>query len=374
MNARTPTAPSLDAAPGTPHPTYRLDRSFEDNVAAGPAFDGPWPTVPDTPEKSFLGLPVRSRFGVAAGILGNSRWLATYARLGFDILTFKTVRSVPRLCGTPPNWVWLDPASVARETDRPDGALVVTGKTPTRIADWTMGGSFGMPSLAPDVWQDDLVRARAAVGPGQVLVVSVVGTADADTTEDAIVQDFADLARAVVARGAQVVEANLSCPNVGKREGQVFLDTPLAARIARAVKAAVPGVPVLLKIGELRDAAPLAALIDAVAGHADGLVLMNAPARRIVRADGTPFFPAGRELAGVTGAAIHPIALRAVEHAAGIVARRRLPLAIVGVGGVTTPADAQAFIDAGAAAALSVTGAALDPLLAVRVKSVHPAL
>ena len=75
-------------------PTYRFDKSFEWNYVHGPHFDGPWPEVAPTPMKSFFGLPVRSRFGIPASILPNSRWLETYARLGFDILTYKSVRRV----------------------------------------------------------------------------------------------------------------------------------------------------------------------------------------------------------------------------------------------------------------------------------------
>ena len=45
-------------------PTYRIDRSFEWNWQHGPHFDGPWPAVPATPMKTFLGFPVRSRFGI----------------------------------------------------------------------------------------------------------------------------------------------------------------------------------------------------------------------------------------------------------------------------------------------------------------------
>src|SRR2546426_9525113 len=92
-------------------PAYRFDRSFEWNDVHGPDLKGPWPEVPLTPMKSFFGLPVRSRFGIPASILPNSRWLETYARLGFDILTYKSVRRVARACGPAPNWMFADESS-----------------------------------------------------------------------------------------------------------------------------------------------------------------------------------------------------------------------------------------------------------------------
>lgn len=357
---------------GVPAPTYRLDRSFERNRDDGPVFDGPWPRVPVTPMKSFFGLPVRSRFGVPASILGNSRWLETYARLGFDLLCYKTVRSVPKRCGLPPNWVWADPASVATSLDDPTQPIVVTNKVPNRPGNWTTAGSFGMPSLSMEEWRADLVRARAAVGAGQVLIVSVVGSIGPDVTEDQAVADFAALARIVADCGAHIVEANLSCPNVGKREGQTYLDVPLATRIARAVREAVPDRPVLLKVGEVREPERMEALLRGVAGAADGLVVMNAPARRVVDASGNVFFGAGRETCGITGAAIKPIALSQVRKARAIIDRLRLPLQIVGGGGIVTPGDVREFMDAGACAALSSTGATMNPLLAVDLKAVAP--
>ena len=66
------------------------------------------------------------------------------------------------------------------------------------------------------------------------------------------------------------------------------------------------------------------------------------------------------------------MALRAVADAAGIVARRSLKLAIVGVGGVTSAADARAFIDAGAAAVQAATAAAWNPYLAAEIKAAAP--
>ena len=354
--------------------TYRLDRSFEANVEAGPAFSGEWPDVPHTPLKSFFGLPVRSRFGVAAGILGNSRWVSAYSRLGFDILTFKTIRSQARLCGTPPNWMWLDPQSVVNGIDEVDRPLVVSGKPPGRREDWSLAGSFGIPSLPPELWRTEIRAARAAIRPGQVLIVSVVGTANADTTEDEIVADFANLAADALACGAQVIEANLSCPNVGKREGQIFLDTALSMRIARAVRDSVGSAPVLLKVGELRDEPAIDGFLAAVSGWVNGIVLMNSPARRMVAPDGAPYFPPGREIAGVTGVAVKPVALRAVGCATGLIRRRGYPLQVVGVGGIVSPGDARDFIAAGACAALSVTGAAMNPLLAHSLKTAMPDL
>jgi dihydroorotate dehydrogenase len=355
-----------------PRPTYRTDRSFEWNHANGPDFTGPWPAVPETPAKEFFGLAVRSRFGVPASILINSRWIETYARLGFDLLTYKTVRSQPRPCHAPPNWLFLDERSVAADLAKADAPLVLATRPPTVPHAATAGGSFGIPSVAPEVWQPDIAAARRALGKGQALIVSVVGTAKPGLSEADFIADFAALARSVAENGADLVEADLSCPNVARREGEVYLDTKLSTEIARAAKAVAGGRPVLLKIGDIPDRAQMGVFLDSVADAADGVVMINAPSRRIVDASGAPAFGAGRERAGVTGAAVKSIALRAVRDAVDHIRRRGLPLKVIGVGGITSAADARAFLDVGAYAVQSATAATWNPYLAAEIKTAAP--
>lgn len=80
------------------NPTDDITRTREENCATGPRFCSPPPTVPETPLKPFLGRSVRSRIGIAAGLLLNSRRVLPYAERGFDLLTYKTVRSAARPC------------------------------------------------------------------------------------------------------------------------------------------------------------------------------------------------------------------------------------------------------------------------------------
>src|SRR5271156_2327666 len=99
-------------------PVYRIDRSFEWNVAHGPSFDGPWPAPrPEPPMTEFFGLPVQSRFGIAASLVLDARWLALYSRLGFDLLTYKTVRRAARIAHPWPNWRFLEAPVPARLDD-----------------------------------------------------------------------------------------------------------------------------------------------------------------------------------------------------------------------------------------------------------------
>ena len=67
--------------------TWNFDHAPEPVVGDVPAVDGDW---------TYCGQPVDSPLGIAAGPLLNGRWLLYYASLGFDILTYKTVRARDR--------------------------------------------------------------------------------------------------------------------------------------------------------------------------------------------------------------------------------------------------------------------------------------
>jgi dihydroorotate dehydrogenase len=361
-------APSKAEVRAAPRPTYRIDKPFEWNAAHGPDFDGPWPEVPATAATRFLGLPVRSTFGVAASLLVNEAWVRTYARLGFDLLTYKTVRSQPWRSHPMPNWLFAQPETAARLAD-PSVDQLALPDWPDDLSTASAAGSLGMPSTAPEVWQEDIGRSRAALGDGQVLIVSVVATVGPDTRRADMLHEFEDLAARVRAAGADAVEANLSCPNVDAREGEVFRDAALAAEIGQAIANGAGGAPTLLKIGHLEDDGALGALLRTVADHVDAVVMVNGVSRRIVGPAGAPAYGPGRERSGIIGDALRPLALDQVARARRIIDAEALPLEIVGVGGASKAAHVQAFRDAGACAIQCASAATWNPCLAVELKA-----
>lgn len=348
-------------------PMYRFDKSFEENAALGPSFDGPFPHVPKVPQKSLLGLAVNSRFGVAAGPGINSKWLSTYSKLGFDILTYKTVRLYERIAHPVPNFVFIDPHSNVYEDDSTANTLAAP-TLPLDVA--PTGGSIGMPSLPPEFWQRDIEVTKHALLDGQVLIASIVGTTQPGMAQSDFVQEFETLAQMVVDAGADIVEANLSCPNVNVAEGAVYKDLALSRDIALAVRRGARGRPVLLKVGHLGHS--LDGFLRTVAGAADGVVMMNALARKVEDPDGRPYFGASRHMAGVHGGAIYQLSLDAVKKATQLIRAEQLDLRIIGVGGASTPERAAAFIEAGADAALVASSALVLPFMACALKAQRP--
>lgn len=372
MNIAQQAQPSLQVPP-LETPVYRLDRTWEQNAAEGPRFEGSFPEVPKTPAKDFLGYSVGSRIGVAASLLMNERWFELYGRLGFDILTYKTIRSRARLAHPWPNWIYLDepPAAVHADAQRP--WPTIDGVPPAAVAQ-TAAGSIGMPSSPPDVWRNDIRRCRALLRPGQVMIVSVVGTADADTTQQQIIDDFSTLAGEARDAGAHIVEMNFSCPNVGKRESEVYRDMETAGRIAAAARAAVGSLPLLVKVGPIEERQRMAELMQRLSGVVDGVVMINSPSRLIVDPSGASAFGTKRERAGLMGGAVFDIASGCVRSAVELIRRDKLALRVLAVGGVNSVERIKAFADAGADAVLGASALAWDPYLAIRAKHFDPAL
>jgi dihydroorotate dehydrogenase len=367
VQAALPAVPPPLAAP-----VYRLDHTFEQNAAEGPAFAGPYPDVPATPMKDFLGHRVASRIGVAASLLVNERWFELYSRLGFDLLTYKTIRSRQRLAHPLPNWLYLEERSVSAASSM--GPLQMIDGIPSAPFAATAAGSIGMPSSPPEVWRRDIRRCRARLRPGQIMIVSVVGTADADTTEAQIIDDFSALAAEARDAGAHVVELNFSCPNVGQRESEVYRDTAFASRIAAAARGAVGSLPLLVKIGPFEEPGRMAELLQCLSGLVDGVVMINAPSRIVLDASGAPAFGANRPRAGMMGGAVFDIAMKCVRNAIEIIRQDGLNLHVLAVGGVCSAERISAFANAGAYAVLGASACAWDPYLAIRAKHRDPML
>jgi dihydroorotate dehydrogenase len=327
--------------------------------------------VPDVPAKDFFGFRVNSRLGVSAGILLNAGWIECYSRLGFDLLTYKTVRSARRPCYPLPNWLFVEPRPASRRDERDDPLMVALERAPASAREATSAVSFGMPSMDPAVWRRDVRKARACLRPGQVLIVSVVGTPRGGGGREALIEDFVRCARWAAQAGAHIVEANYSCPNVSSAEGSIYQDAAFSAELTRALRDALPATPLLIKAGRLAPRGRLLPFLRAVAGRADGIVIVNGIARRVVTAGGSPAFR-DHERVGILGRALHAPAVASVRAALAAVEAERLALGVLAVGGVLEVGDAADFFAAGAAAVLLGGGAALAPDLAARMKTAHP--
>lgn len=142
------------------------------------------------------------------------------------------------------------------------------------------------------------------------------------------------------APNVQLLEINISCPNVDHGGLAFGTDPATVQELTRQIVAAVDK-PVFMKLTpNVTDIVPIALAVEA--GGASGLTMINTltgmgidlATRKPILAHGT---------GGLSGKAIHPLAVRMIHQV-----RQQTKLPIIGVGGVFSPADVLEFYLAGA--------------------------
>ncbi|MBW3669227.1 MAG: dihydroorotate dehydrogenase [Actinobacteria bacterium] len=254
-------------------------------------------------------------------------------------------------------------AELARYVDLSTlGAVVVKSLSPQpwpgnpapRVHQTTGGmlNSVGLQGPGVEAWLEDELPALERAGAR--VVASIWGFTVDDYAKAAAM--LADATATVVA-----VEVNLSCPNVEDRR-HMFAHSPTATAEAIAAAAACnrprwaklsPNVTDITEIAgaALGAGAEAVTLINTVMG------LAIDPATRTPRL--------GNGGGGLSGAAIRPVAVRAVYDC-----RQAFPdAAIVGVGGINNGEDAAELLVAGANAVQVGTATFADPRAPARVRS-----
>jgi dihydroorotate dehydrogenase len=172
------------------------------------------------------------------------------------------------------------------------------------------------------------------------------------------------VARQAVAAGADTIEANFSCPNVSTADGQLFQDDSSASVVARRIRQAIGETPLTLKIGHIVAPSTARRLLDATADSIDGLSMVNCIAANVITLDGQMAFEG--QARGVGGVGIRDAVLKQVQLFAPLAEEYGIEL--VGVGGVSTPADYQALLAAGVSSVQIATAAMLDPELPKKIR------
>lgn len=155
-------------------------------------------------------------------------------------------------------------------------------------------------------------------------------------------EDYVDCVEKLGDCDVDLLEINVSCPNV-KEGGIAFGQQPDALYdITKAVKAAAKQ-PIIMKLSpNVTDITEMARAAEA--GGADAVSLINTLTGMKIDVNRRTFAVANKT-AGVSGPAIHPIAVRMVYQVANAI---KLP--IIGMGGVATTEDALEMIMVGASA------------------------
>jgi dihydroorotate dehydrogenase (NAD+) catalytic subunit len=246
---------------------------------------------------------------LASGIWGNSPdLLVRAARAGAGGVTAKS-------CGLSP---------------RP-------GHSNPTLLDWCHGliNALGLPNPGAETEVGILQKAKAQLSPlGVPLIASIFAHR---------VEDFASVAEIVSQAEPDLIEVNISCPNVADEFGLPFAASgESAAAVTRAVKRATD-IPVSLKLAP--NVPAIGSIAQAVAdAGADAVTAINTmPGMLIDAPSGQPML--ANRSGGISGPALKPIALRSVYEIAG-----RVHIPVIGTGGVVTGTDAVEMLMAGATA------------------------
>ncbi len=351
-------------------PFYDPDKTYEDNYEKGPfgAFAGdsePFGSAKGEPQYDFLGQKVYLPFGIPAGPLVNSNFCKAAFEKGFDICVYKTVRSNSFPCHPSPNILAVK-IDGDLTLERAKGKLVADNNFSDPIS---ITNSFGVPSKDPSVWQEDVKKALSFAGKGQVLVLSFMGTVKENQTPEEFIEDWVLSARLSKETGAKIYEANLSCPNIGN-EGLVCYNLGMTEKVCEAIRAELGDSPLILKAGYYQNEEDLKKLAEIAKKYAQGIALINTIQTEIVDKDGNQALPGSvqRLRSGVCGASIKWAGVEMVSKLNKIRHDLGGNFKIIGVGGVIKAEDYFEYIDNGADAVMSATGAMWNPYLAQDIK------
>lgn len=185
---------------------------------------------------------------------------------------------------------------------------------------------------------NDLRRLKKEY-PNKVLIASIMGTNE---------EDWVELARLVEEAGADMIEMNLSCPQMTSHEmgSDVGTNAELCKKYCKAVKRGSK-LPMMAKMTpNVTDMVPIAKAC--LEGGADGIAAINT-IKSICNVDldkkiGMPIVNGKSSISGYSGKAVKPVALRFIQQLrTGIE-----DVQISGIGGIETWEDAAEFILLGA--------------------------
>ncbi len=366
-------------------PFYDPQKSYDENYDQGPFgvfADGEdlrineepaSPAKRGEPKYDFLGFKINSPFGIAAGPLVNSKFCKAAFQKGFDVVHYKTRRSVAF-----PSNPWPNVLSVEVEGDLipPPGGikqpLLGTSNFDNDPKTFSITNSFGNPSPEPpSVWVEDMKAAIKAEGKGQLLIASVVGTIQEGFSQEDYYNDFAKAAEMAASTGVKVIEVNLSCPNVAS-EGVVCYSKTAVLSICQKVKEKIGEIPMLIKLGYFSadQQQLLEEIIESVLPNISGVAAINTIPAPVVDEKGNQALPGeGRLNAGICGAGIKWAGLDMVKRLKTLREKLGKDFAIIGVGGVMTADDFLEYRKAGADVVQSATGAMWNPYLAREIKN-----
>jgi dihydroorotate dehydrogenase (NAD+) catalytic subunit len=206
------------------------------------------------------------------------------------------------------------------------------------ILDWGAGliNAVGLSNPGVEVMVEEIQAAKEKLAP---LGVPIIASIFAET-----IYDFGTIARFITEARPDLIEINVSCPNIDDRYRLMFAADPyVASQVTRRVKQNTD-IPVLVKLSpNVTDITRIAQAV--VEAGADGITAINSLGPGIILDIETCRPVLSHGTGGVSGPAMRPVAVRCVYDIC-----RTVDVPVVAVGGVTTGRDVAEMILVGATA------------------------
>ena len=174
------------------------------------------------------------------------------------------------------------------------------------------------------------------------------------------VVDYEEVCEKLNEADIDLVELNISCPNI-KEGGAAFgTDPNMAAEVVAKSKAKLTKKPLMVKLSpNVTDITSIAKAVEAAGADAVSLINTLLGMKIDIRSRKAPF---ANKVAGLSGPAIKPVALRMVYQV-----HKAVKIPVLGMGGISTGEDAIEFMMAGATAIAVGTANFANPLASINI-------
>ncbi|MFH0776697.1 MAG: dihydroorotate dehydrogenase [Patescibacteria group bacterium] len=255
----------------------------------------------------FLGLKLENPLVLASGILGTTgASLAKVAKSGAGAVTSKSV--------------W---------RNRHDGHA---NPTVIDLGNGNLINAVGLPHGGLEEAKIEFASFRKL--SKKPLFASVAASSQ---------NEFAETVAAVAALEPDLIELNISCPNVEAEFGRPFAcDLKSAHEVTKLAKKAAGKIPLAVKLSPNVENIAAIARTVAAAG-ADAITAINTVGPGMVIDIETAEPILANRVGGLSGPAIRPLAVKAIFEIF-----RAVKIPIIGTGGVANGRDAIEFLEAGA--------------------------
>ncbi len=226
------------------------------------------------------------------------------------------------------------------------------GNPPPRIAECASGilNSVGLQNIGVESFIEYYLDTLKAEGGKCVIIANVAG---------AVIDDYVKAAELLDKSPIDMIELNISCPNVKAGGAAWGVSAEGAAAVTKAVRAAT-SKPLIVKLTpNVTDITAIAKAVEAEGADAVSLINTLLGMRIDIRTR-RPVLK--NNMGGLSGPAVFPVAVRMVWQVYNAV---KIP--VIGLGGISTWEDAVEMMLAGASAVQVGTAMMTDPYAPIKI-------